>query len=126
MKTTLVVIQNDSDHAEAKALVEGLMRSSDAADQARMTAQARLIEAYERTRWPRRATRLPELLAYLMDQHNLTRADLVPLLGTPSRVSEVLNGKRELSMTMVRKLRERFHISADLLIPRTHPRTKAA
>ncbi len=41
MKTTLVVIQNDSDHEEAKALVEGLMRSNDAADQARMTAQAR-------------------------------------------------------------------------------------
>lgn len=126
MKTTLVVIQNDSDHAEAKALVERLMRSSDAADRARMTAQARLIEAYERTRWPRRAPSLPELLAYLMDQHDLTRADLVPLLGTASRVSEVLNGKRELSMSMIRKLRERFHISADLLIPRTHPRTSAA
>ena len=126
MKTTLVVIQNDSDHAEAKALVERLMRSSDAADQARMTAQARLIEAYERTRWPRRAPSLPELLTYLMDQHDLTRADLVPLLGTASRVSEVLNGKRALSMSMIRKLRERFHISADLLIPRAHPRTLAA
>ena len=43
-------------------------------------------------------------------------ADLVPLVGTPSRVSEVLSGKRELSMTMVKRLRERFHISADLLI----------
>ena len=38
------------------------------------------------------------------------------LLGTSSRVSEVLNGKRELSLTMVRRLRERFNISADLLI----------
>jgi len=126
MKTTLIVIENELDHAEAKALVEKLMRSSDAADQARMTAQARLIEAYERTRWPRRAPSLPELLAYLMDQHGLTRADLVPLLGTASRVSEVLNGRRELSMSMIRKLRERFHISADLLIPRKHPRTMAA
>ena len=36
--------------------------------------------------------------------------------GTPSRVSEVLNGKRDLSMSMVRKLRERFDTSADLLI----------
>jgi HTH-type transcriptional regulator / antitoxin HigA len=44
------------------------------------------------------------------------RADLVPLLGTPSHVSEVLNGKRDLSMSMVRKLRERFDISADLWI----------
>jgi HTH-type transcriptional regulator/antitoxin HigA len=57
-----------------------------------------------------------------MEQHELTRADLVPLLGTPSRVSEVLNGKRELSMSMVRNLRDRFQISADLLISPKRPR----
>jgi HTH-type transcriptional regulator/antitoxin HigA len=92
-----------------------------------MVAQARLIEAYERSRWPRRAPTLPDLLNYLMDQHGLSRNDLVPLLGTASRVSEVMNGKRELSMTMVRKLRERFHISADLLISsRTATRAAAA
>ena len=51
-----------------------------------------------------------------MDQHGLARADLIPLLGTASRVSEVLSGKRELSMTMVRNLRERFHVSADVLV----------
>jgi HTH-type transcriptional regulator/antitoxin HigA len=116
MKTTLIVIQNDRDHSRAKALVEKLMASEDSDDRARMTAQARLIEAYERSRWPRRGTSLPELLTYLMDQHGLSRADLVPLLGTASRVSEVMNGKRDLSMTMVRKLRERFHVPADLLI----------
>jgi HTH-type transcriptional regulator/antitoxin HigA len=126
MKATLIIIQNDADHAEAKSLVEKLMRSSDSAVQARMTAQARLIEAYERTRWPRRVPSLPELLTYLMEQHGLSRADLVPLLGTASRVSEVMNGKRELSMSMIRKLRERFHISADLLIPRTQPHGVAA
>jgi HTH-type transcriptional regulator/antitoxin HigA len=116
MKTTLIVIQNDREHARAKALVEKLVASEDADDRARMVAQARLIEAYERARWPRRGTSLPELLTYLMDQHGLSRADLVPLLGTASRVSEVMNGKRDLSMTMVRKLRERFHVPADLLI----------
>jgi HTH-type transcriptional regulator / antitoxin HigA len=61
-----------------------------------------------------------------MDQHGLTRADLVPLLGTASRVSEVLNGKRELSMSMVRKVGERFRIPADLLIPQTHSHGVAA
>jgi len=126
MRATLFIIENDKDHAEAKALIEKLMGSSDAADQARMTAQARLIEAYERARWPRRTPKLPDLLAYLMDQHGLSRADLVPLLGTPSRVSEVLNGKRELSMSMVRKLRERFQISADLLISPKRSRELAA
>jgi HTH-type transcriptional regulator/antitoxin HigA len=126
MKATLFVIENDRDHAEAKALIEKLMGSDDTADQARMAAQARLIEAYERTRWPRRTPSLPELLTYLMEQHGLSRADLVPLLGTPSRVSEVLNGKRELSMSMVRKLRDRFRISADLLISPKRSRGLAA
>jgi len=126
MKATLFVIENDADHAQAIALVEKLMASNDPADQARMTAQARLIEAYERARWPRRAPTLPALLTYLLDQHGLTRADLVPLLGTASRVSEVMNGKRELSMSMIRKLRARFQIPADLLIPPTGPRDLAA
>jgi HTH-type transcriptional regulator/antitoxin HigA len=126
MKATLIVIENDADHAEAKSLVEKLMGSSDPSDLARMTAQARLMEAYERTRWPRRSPSLPDLLTYLMEEHGLSRVDLVPLLGTPSRVSEVLNGKRELSMSMVRKLRERFHIPADLLIPPARRRRLAA
>ena len=116
MKATLIIIQNEADHETAKALVSKLMRSSEADDRARMVAQARLIEAYERTRWPRKAPSLPDLLTYLMEQHGLTRADLVPLLGTASRVSEVMSGKRELSMTMVKRLRERFHVPADLLI----------
>ena len=119
MKTTLIVVQNEADHADAKKL----MGSSDSQDRARMVAQARLVEAYERTQWPRTAPSLPVLLTYLMDQHGLSRADLVPLLGTASRVSEVLTGKRDLSMTMVRRLRERFHISADLLISRGRMRT---
>jgi HTH-type transcriptional regulator/antitoxin HigA len=126
MKATLFIIENDKDHAQAKALIEELMRSNDVADRARMAAQARLIEVYERARWPRRTPTLPNLLAYLMDQHSLTRADLVPLLGTASRVSEVLNGKRELSMSMVRNLRERFQISADLLISSKRSRGLAA
>jgi HTH-type transcriptional regulator/antitoxin HigA len=118
MKATLIVIQNDADFAEAKALVEELMGSEDPRDRARMMAQARLVEAYERVQWPRRPATLPSLLIYLMDQHGLSRADMVPVLGTSSRVSEVLNGKRELSLTMVRRLRERFKVSADLLISR--------
>ena len=52
-----------------------------------------------------------------MDQHGLTRADLVPILGTATRVSEVLRGKKGLSMTMVQRLRARFRVPADLLLP---------
>ncbi len=75
MKTTLIVIQNDADHGEARALVKKLMTSNDAADVARLMAQARLIEAYERNRWPRRAPGPAAVLTYLMEQHDLGRAE---------------------------------------------------
>ena len=57
MKATLIVIENEKDHAQAKALVEELMRSENLADRARMVAQARLIETYERSRSFCRASR---------------------------------------------------------------------
>jgi HTH-type transcriptional regulator/antitoxin HigA len=76
-----------------------------------------LIAAYEESKWPRRPPSTPELIRHLMDQHGLTRADMVPILGTPSRVSEVLRGKKGLSMAMVQRLRARFHVPADLLLP---------
>jgi HTH-type transcriptional regulator/antitoxin HigA len=50
-----------------------------------------------------------------MNQHNISRADLVPLLRAARRVSGVLTGKRDVSVTMVRTLRERFHVSAEWL-----------
>lgn len=117
MKATLILIQNDADHAQAKALVDKLMTSESPADHAKLAAQARLIEAYERERWPRKSPSLSDVLTYLLDQHDLNRAALVPFLGTPSRVSEVMSGKRELSIAMIQRLRERFHIPADVLIP---------
>ena len=126
MKTTLIAIENDADHVQAKALVGKLMGSRRSDDRVRLVAQARLIEAYERSRWSRSVPTLPDLLNYLMDQHDLLRSDLVPMLGTASRVSEVMNGKRELSMNMVRRLRERFNISADLLIARGSAVDKSA
>jgi HTH-type transcriptional regulator/antitoxin HigA len=56
-----------------------------------------------------------------MDQHGLSRADPVPILGTPSRLSEVLRGKKELSMTMVQRMRARFRVPAELLLPPPKP-----
>jgi HTH-type transcriptional regulator / antitoxin HigA len=84
----------------------------------RLEAQARLIAAYEERKWPRRLPSLADVIRHLMDQHGLTRADIVPILGTPSRVSEVLSGKKGLSMAMVQRLRARFRVPADLLLPR--------
>jgi HTH-type transcriptional regulator / antitoxin HigA len=117
MDATLIVIENDAELARALALVDRLWTSDDPADVARLRAQAQLIAAYEEGKWPRRPARTADIIRYLMDQHGLTRADMVPILGTPSRVSEVLAGKKGLSMAMVQRLRARFHIPADLLLP---------
>jgi len=117
MDATLIVIDNDAELVRARTLVDRLWNSNDPADVARLQAQARLIAAYEENKWPRRAPGTSELIRHLMDQHGLTRADMVPILGTPSRVSEVLRGKKQLSMGMVQRLRARFRVPADLLIP---------
>lgn len=117
MDATLIVIDNDAELARARALVDRLMTSDKPADIARLEAQARLIKAYEDSKWPRRMPSTAEIIRYLMDQHGLSRADMVPILGTASRVSEVLRGKKGLSMTMVQRLRARFGVPADVLLP---------
>ena len=116
MDATLVLIDSDAELLRARALVEQLWNSSVPADVARLEAQARLIAAYEEKKWPRSPS-VADLIRHLMDQHGLTRADLIPLLGTPSRVSEVMRGKKGLSMAMVQRLRARFRVPADLLLP---------
>ena len=117
MNANLIVIDSDAELARAHKLVDRLMTSDNPADVARLSAQAQLIAGYEQARWPRRRPRPAEVVRYLMDQHGLSRADIVPILGTPSRVSEVLRGKKALSMTMVQRLRARFGVSADVLLP---------
>jgi HTH-type transcriptional regulator / antitoxin HigA len=117
MDATLILIDSDAEFARARALVDQLWDSDDPTDVARLQAQARLIAAYEESKWPRRPPNTADLIRHLMDQHDLTRADMVPILGTPSRVSEVLRGKKGLSMAMVQRLRTRFQIPADLLLP---------
>jgi HTH-type transcriptional regulator/antitoxin HigA len=117
MDATLILIDSDVELARARALVDRLWDSNDPADIVRLEAQARLIAAYEERKWPRRPPSIADLIRHLMDQHGLTRADMVPILGTPSRVSEVLRGKKGLSMAMVQRLCARFRVPADLLIP---------
>ena len=117
MDATLILIDSDTELARAHALVDRLWGSKDRADIARLEAQARLIAAYEERKRSRRRSSPADLIRHLMDQHDLSRADMVPILGTPSRVSEVLRGKKGLSMTMVQRLRAWFRVPADLLLP---------
>jgi HTH-type transcriptional regulator / antitoxin HigA len=123
MDATLILIDSDAELARARAMVDRLWPSDEPADVARLQAQARLIAAYEEAKWPRRPPSTADLVRHLMEQHSLSRKDMVPILGTPSRVSEVLQGKKGLSMAMVQRLRARFNVPADLLLP---PLQKAA
>ena len=117
MDATLIVVDSGAELARALKLLDTLMGSDDPAKAARAAAQARVIAANEQTRWPPRPARTANVIRYLMDQHGLSRTDMVPILGTMSRVSEVLTGKKELSMTMVQRLRARFGVPADVLLP---------
>src|SRR6202035_733966 len=69
MDATLILIDSDAELARARALVERLWQSDRPADIARLQAQARLIAAYEESKWPRRPPTTAELIRHLMDQH---------------------------------------------------------
>jgi HTH-type transcriptional regulator / antitoxin HigA len=112
MDATLIVIDSDAELTRARALVDQLMQSDDPCESPRLAAQARLIAAYEEEKWPPRVPSAAEVIRYLMDQHGLRRADLVPLLGPASRVNEILRGQRRLSLAMVQRLRARFEVPA--------------
>ncbi len=117
MRTELITIENETDLDEARELVSQLMNSDSPTDARRLQAQAILLQAYEAKVWPFPSASPAEIIQYIMEQHDLTPADLAPVLGTRSRVSEVLNGRRPLSVSMIRRLRSQFNISADALIP---------
>ena len=57
-----------------------------------------------------------QVLRHLMDQLQLKQADLAPVFGTVSIVSEVLSGKRQINAKQARKLADYFHLSADLFV----------
>ena len=75
-----------------------------------------LVETYEAKEYPIDLPDPIEAIRFRMEQSNLKQKDLVPILGSKSKVSEVLNGKRELSLTMIRKLISELGIPAEVLL----------
>ena len=70
MDATLILIESAAELSRARALVDRLWDSDDPADIARLQAQARLIEAYEASKWPRRPASTAALIRHLTDQHS--------------------------------------------------------
>jgi HTH-type transcriptional regulator / antitoxin HigA len=73
-----------------------------------------LIEDYEEKRYELPRAKPLDVLRFLMDQHDLKQKDLADVFGTPSIVSEVLNGKREMNKLHIGRLSKKFHVSPEL------------
>src|SRR5438477_5151682 len=82
----------------------------------RLDVLATLIDAYETEHYPMDPPDPVEAIKFRMEQRGLTRRDLEEIVGTRTRIAEVLNRKRGLSIAMIRRLREHLGISADVLI----------
>jgi len=82
----------------------------------RLDVIATLVDAYEAVHFPIDPPDPIEAIKFRMDQQGLTRRDLEQIIGSRTRIAEVLNRKRNLSIAMIRRLHERLGISAEILI----------
>jgi HTH-type transcriptional regulator / antitoxin HigA len=82
----------------------------------RLDVLATLIDAYEAQHYPMDPPDPIEAIKFRMEQQGLTRRDLEEIVGSRTRIAEVLNRKRGLSIAMIRRLHERLGISAEVLI----------
>lgn len=73
-----------------------------------------LIEDFEEKRYRLPRSKPLGVLRFLMEQHDLKQKDLVDVFGTPSIVSEILSGKREMNKEHIKRLSERFRVSPEL------------
>src|SRR5260370_15176481 len=73
-----------------------------------------LIEDFEDRHYQLPQAKPLEVLQFLMDQHGLLQNDLADVFGTPSIVSEVLSGTRDLNKDHIKRLSRRFHVSPEL------------
>jgi HTH-type transcriptional regulator / antitoxin HigA len=112
------VIHTEVENERSMHVLESLLRKKHrTAEEQRLTELLTLlIEDFEEREYPmpRKAGRPIDMVRHLMDANGLRQTDLLDVFGTASVISEVLNGKRELSKTHIVKLSERFHVSPAL------------
>jgi HTH-type transcriptional regulator / antitoxin HigA len=110
-------VRNDQDHSRALARIEKLMDADLTAAQGdELDALVTLVSAYEEKHYKIAAPTPVMAIEFWMDQRGLSRKDLEPALGSRARVSEILNGKRTLTLGMIRKLHTVLGIPVDLLV----------
>jgi HTH-type transcriptional regulator / antitoxin HigA len=112
--------RTESEYHAALAEVAALMDRDpqpDSEDGARLAALVLLVEAYEDKYYPMpTAPGTPQdAVDFALDQHDLQRADLAPIMGGKSRVSEFFSGKRDLSHAQIRALHKQLGIPVEFL-----------
>jgi HTH-type transcriptional regulator/antitoxin HigA len=118
-------IRSEADYDTALAEIErlwGARAGTPGGD--RLDILATLVDAYENEHYPMDPPDPIEAIKFRMEQQGLTRKDLEGILGSRTRVAEVLNRRRGLSINMIRRLHEKLGISVEVLIRPT--RTKKA
>ena len=113
------IIENDAELERVAQNVEPLLDKGERRtreEEALCRLLLRLIEDYQQSR-PAIPKLMPkEALQALLEARNLRQADLLPIFGSRSRISDAVNGKREISKAQARKLAEFFRVSPDLFI----------
>ena len=126
MASELKPIRTKADYEKALAEVERLWGAKSGTPKGdRLDVLATLIDTYEAEHYPMDPPDPIETIKFRMEQQGLSRKDLEPFIGTRTRVAEVLNRKRSLSIGMIRRLHKHLGISAEVLIKQSH-RNKAA
>ena len=75
-----------------------------------------LIEDFEEKAYPMGIAKPSDIVRSLMEEHELKQIDMLDIFGSQGVVSQVLNGKREISKAQARKLSERFRLPIDVFI----------
>lgn len=110
-------VKTKRDHEAALKEIEQLMGAKGNSPEGdRLDVLVTLVEAYEARHFPLELPDPVEAIKFVMEQRNLTVKDLVPFIGQPNRVYEILNHKRPLTMTMAWKLHKGLGIPAESLI----------
>jgi HTH-type transcriptional regulator/antitoxin HigA len=110
-------IHSEQGYADALVRVEALMEMerSDVEDD-ELDVLATLVEVYEDQHFPMDAPDPIEAIKFRMQQLDMKQSDLAPIFGSRAKASEVLSGKRDLTLKMIRALHEHLGIPADVLI----------
>ena len=123
MRAEMKPIRTEADYEAALAEVEALWGAkSGTAKGDRLDVLATLIDAYEAEHQPMDPPDPIEAILFRMEQQGLTRRDLESIIGSSTRIAEVLGRKRGLSIAMIRRLHEKLGISAEVLIRPTRNR----